>query len=255
VVDLRLFARRNFWTGTVATAIAYGLFFGNVVLLPLWLQQFMGYTATDAGMVMAPVGLLAMVFSPVVGKTIAKVDPRKYVTFAFIVFGLVLWMRSRFNTQADFWTIMIPTIIQGVAMAFFFIPLVTITLSGLPPHCIPAASGLTNFARISAGAFGTSLATTLWESRASLHHSQLAEAVNPGSPAAQSVLSGLTASGLSPEQALAQVNRLVDQQAFMMAANDIFYVSAALFLVLIPLVWLSHPQRSAGGAEAAAGAH
>jgi MFS transporter, DHA2 family, multidrug resistance protein len=195
------------------------------------------------------------VFSPMVGKTIAKVDPRKYVTFAFIVFGLVLWMRSRFNTQADFWTIMIPTIIQGVAMAFFFIPLVTITLSGLPPHCIPAASGLTNFARISAGAFGTSLATTLWESRASLHHAQLAEAVNPGSPAAQSVLSGLNASGLSPEQALAQVNRLVDQQAFMMAANDIFYVSAVLFLVLIPLVWLSHPQRDPGGAEAAAGAH
>jgi DHA2 family multidrug resistance protein len=196
-----------------------------------------------------------MVFSPLVGKTIGKVDPRKYVTFAFIVFGLVLWMRSRFNTQADFWTIMIPTIIQGVAMAFFFIPLVTITLSGLPPEQIPAASGLTNFARISAGAFGTSLATTLWESRASLHHAHLAEAVNPGSPAAQSVLSGLAASGLSPEQALAQVNRLVDQQAFMLAANDIFYVSAALFLVLIPLVWLSHPQRGGAGAEAATGAH
>jgi DHA2 family multidrug resistance protein len=255
VVDLRLFARRNFWTGTAATAIAYGLFFGNVVLLPLWLQQFMGYTATDAGMIMAPVGLMAMVFSPLVGKTVGKVDPRKYVTFAFVVFGLVLWMRSRFNTQADFWTIMIPTIIQGVAMAFFFIPLVTITLSGLPPERIPAASGLTNFARISAGAFGTSLATTLWESRATLHHAQLAEAVNPGSPAAQSVLSGLAASGLSPEQALAQVNRLVDQQAFMLAANDIFYVSAALFLLLIPLVWLSHPQRGTGGAEAAAGAH
>jgi len=255
VVDLRLFARRNFWTGTAATAIAYGLFFGNVVLLPLWLQQFMGYTATDAGMIMAPVGLMAMIFSPMVGKTVGKVDPRKYVTLAFIVFGLVLWMRSRFNTQADFWTIMIPTIIQGVAMAFFFIPLVTITLSGLPPECIPAASGLSNFARISAGAFGTSLATTLWESRASLHHAHLAEAVNPGSPAAQSVLSGLAAAGMSPEMALAQVNRLVDQQAFMLAANDIFYVSAALFLVLIPLVWLSHPQRVAAGAGTAAGAH
>jgi DHA2 family multidrug resistance protein len=255
VVDLSLFGRRNFWTGTVATAIAYGLFFGNVVLLPLWLQQFMGYTATDAGMILAPVGLMAMVFSPLVGKTVAKVDPRRYATFAFVVFALVLWMRSRFNTQADFWTIMIPTIIQGVAMAFFFIPLLTVTLSGLPPERIPAASGLTNFARISAGAFGTSLTTTLWESRASLHHAHLAEAVNPGSPAAQSVLSGLEASGLSPQQALAAVNRMVDQQAFMLAANDIFYVSAVLFLVLIPLVWLSHPQAGAGRAEAAAGAH
>jgi DHA2 family multidrug resistance protein len=256
VVDLRLFARRNFWTGTVATAIAYGLFFGNVVLLPLWLQQFMGYTATDAGMIMAPVGLMAMVFSPMVGKTVGKVDPRRYVTFAFVVFGLVLWMRSRFNTQADFWTIMIPTVIQGVAMAFFFIPLVTITLSGLPPERIPAASGLTNFARITAGAIGTSLATTLWEARAALHHAQLAEAVNPASPATQSVMAGLASAGLSPEQALAQINRLVDQQAFMLAANDIFYVSAALFLLLIPIVWLSQPRGAAsGGTEAAAGVH
>jgi MFS transporter, DHA2 family, multidrug resistance protein len=257
VVDLRLFARRNFWIGTVTTAVAYALFFGNIVLLPLWLQQFMGYTATDAGMVMAPVGLMALVLSPLVGKTVAKVDPRRYVTFAFIVFALVLWMRSHFNTQADYSTILIPTIIQGVAVAFFFIPLMTITLSGLAPDRIPAASGLTNFARITAGAFGTSISTTFWENRAALHHAQLADAVNTGSPATTSALSGLVSSGLTPEQALAQVNRLVDQQAFMLAANDIFYVSALLFLMLIPLVWLSRPQRGevGGGAEAAAGAH
>jgi DHA2 family multidrug resistance protein len=256
VVDLRLFARRNFWAGTLTTSVAYGLFFGNVVLLPLWLQQFMGYTATDAGMVMAPVGLLALVLSPVVGKTVGKVDPRKYATFAFIVFGLVLWMRSHFNTQADFGTILVPTIVQGVAMAFFFIPLMTITMSGLEPDRIPAASGLTNFVRITAGAIGTSVSTTLWESRAALHHAQLAEAVNPGSAAAQAALSGLQASGMTAEQALAQVNRMVDQQAFMLAANDIFWLSAMLFLALIPLVWLTHPQRGGGGgSEAAAGAH
>jgi DHA2 family multidrug resistance protein len=256
VVDLRLFARRNFWAGTLTTSVAYGLFFGNVVLLPLWLQQFMGYTATEAGMVLAPVGLMAMVLSPLVGKTVGKVDPRKYATFAFIVFGLVLWMRSNFSTQADFRTILIPTVIQGVAMAFFFIPLMTITISGLGPDRIPAASGLTNFVRITAGAMGTSISTTLWESRAALHHAQLAEAVNPGNPAVQATLSGLSAAGLTPDQALAQVNRLVDQQAFMLAANDIFYLSAVLFLVLIPLVWLTHPQRGgAGGGEAAAGAH
>ncbi|MEP6823986.1 MAG: DHA2 family efflux MFS transporter permease subunit [Ramlibacter sp.] len=259
VVDLHLFLRRNFWAGTLATSIGYGLFFGNVVLLPLWLQQFMGYTATDAGMIMAPVGLLALVLSPIVGKTVGRVDPRRYATFAFIVFGIVLWMRSQFSTQADFNTILVPTIIQGVAMAFFFIPLMTITMSGLTPDKMPAASGLTNFVRITAGAMGTSIATTLWESRAALHHSQLAEAVNPGNPAAQAVLQGLQASGLSPEQALAQVNRLVDQQAFMLAANDIFHASALLFLALIPLVWLTHPQKTqpgaAGGADAAAGAH
>jgi len=255
VVELRLFARRNFWAGTLTTAVAYGVFFGNVVLVPLWLQQYMGYTATDAAWVVAPVGVLALVLAPVVGKTIGKVDPRRYATFAFLVFGLVLWMRSRFNTQADIETLLIPTVIQGIATACFFIPLTTITLSGLPPERTPAASGLTNFVRIMAGAMGTSIATTLWESRASLHHAQLAEAVSAGSATAQAALSGLTAAGLTPEQALAQVNRLVDQQAFMLAANDIFWGSALLFLLMIPLVWLTHPQPASGGADAAAGAH
>jgi DHA2 family multidrug resistance protein len=256
VVDLTLFQRRNFWAGAVALSVAYGVFFGNVVLLPLWLQQFMGYTATQAGMVMAPVGLLALVLSPVVGKSIGRVDPRYFATFAFLIFALVLWMRSMFNTQADIATIMVPTIIQGVSMAFFFIPLVTITLSGLPAERIPAASGLSNFVRITAGAVGTSVATTVWENRAALHHAQLVESITQGNPVASSALSGLTASGIDPQQALAQVNRLVDQQAFMLAANDVFYVSALLFLLLIPLIWLTQPPKAAtGSADAVAGAH
>jgi len=256
VVDLALFKRRNFWAGALATSVGYGLFFGNVVLLPLWLQQYMGYTATQAGMVMAPVGLMALVLSPWVGKNIAKFDPRYFATFAFAVFALVLWMRSNFNTQADLATIMVPTIVQGVAMAFFFIPLVTITLSGITPDRIPAASGLSNFARITAGAFGTSISTTVWENRASLHHAQLVESIQQGNATAMGALQGLNAAGLSPEQALAQVNRLVDQQAFMLAANDVFLASAFIFLALIPLVWLSHPlPATAGSADAAAGAH
>ena len=256
VVDLSLFKRRNFWTGATVTAIGYGLFFGNVVLLPLWLQQYMGYTATQAGMATAPVGLLALVLSPVVGKNITKVDPRKFVTFAFLVFALVLWMRSRFNTQADFMTIMLPTLVQGVAMAFFFIPLVTITLSGIGPDRVASASGVSNFMRITAGAIGTSVTTTLWENRAAMHHAQLSEYVTQGRQAADGALAGLTSAGLSPQQALAQINGLLGQQAFMLAAADLFYASAVVFLLLIPVVWLTRPPKaSAESASAAAGAH
>ena len=256
VVDLTLFKKRNFWAGALALSVGYGLFFGNVVLLPLWLQQYMGYTATQAGMVLAPVGAFALLLSPVVGKNIAKVDPRRFAAFAFVVFALVLWMRSNFNTQADFRTIMIPTIIQGVAMAFFFIPLVTITLSGISPERIPAASGLSNFVRITAGSFGTSIATTIWQDRAAMHHAQISEYVNQGSIATNSALGGLAGAGLTPDQALGTINRLVDQQAYMLAANDVFYVSALIFLLLIPLVFLTqHTKAGAGSADAAAGAH
>jgi DHA2 family multidrug resistance protein len=256
VVDLTLFKRRNFWAGVLALSVGYGLFFGNVVLLPLWLQQYMGYTSTQAGMILAPVGLMALILSPIVGKNIALFDPRRFAAFAFLVFGLVLWMRSNFNTQADFATIMVPTLIQGVAMAFFFIPLMTITLSGLSPDRIAAASGLSNFVRITAGSFGTSIATTLWQDRAALHHAQLSEYVNQGSSATQSTLAGLAAGGLTPQQSLAMVNRLADQQAYMLAANDIFFASSVLFLAMIPLVFLTrHNKAQAGSADAAAGSH
>ena len=258
VVDLRLFKQRNFWTGTVAISVGYGLFFGNVVLLPLWLQQFMGYPSIAAGMLLAPVGLFAIILSPIVGKNVNRMDPRYMASFAFIVFAVVLVMRSHFNTQADFGTMLVPTLVQGVAMSFFFIPLSVILLSGITPDRIPAASGLSSFVRIVAGSFGTSIATTVWQDRAALHHAQLAESINQGNFTATQVLSGLSGAGLTPEQALAQVNRLIDQQAYTLAANDVFYASALIFLLLIPVVWLSRPRLASSGAanaDASAGAH
>jgi len=98
---------------------------------------------------------------------------------------------------------------------------------------IPAAAGLSNFVRITAGAMGTSIATTLWESRAAMHHAHLTEGLVQGQGVFAQTLDSLTATGLTQLQALAQVNRLIDQQAFMLSANDIFYVSAVVFLLLI----------------------
>ena len=130
IVDLRLFARRNFLTGTMALSVAYGLFFGNVVLLPLWLQQYMGYTATWAGLATAPVGILAIVISPVGRQERLEDRSAQARAVAFLGFAMVLMMRSHFNTQADFNTILMPTVLQGAAMAFFFIPLQAIIFSG-----------------------------------------------------------------------------------------------------------------------------
>jgi len=255
VVDLRLFGRRNFTFGVITLSVAYGLFFGNVVLLPLWLQQYMGYTSIDAGMALAPVGILAILFTPVVGKNVARFDPRKMATGAFIGFAVVLWMRSQFNTQTDFATIMLPTVLQGAAMAFFFIPLTTITLAGIGHDRMPAAAGLSNFARITAGAVGTSIATTLWESRAALHHAHLTERFALGDPVTTEMLSGMNAAGFSREQALQQVSRMIDQQAFTRAADDIFLGSAFVFLILIGAIWFTTRPGRVGAAAEAGGAH
>jgi MFS transporter, DHA2 family, multidrug resistance protein len=256
VVDLRLFLGRNFWTGSLALALGYGVYFGNVVLMPLWLQSYMGYTATEAGLLTAPVGLFAILLSPVVGKIIGKSDPRVLATFAFMVFGATLFMRTGYNTQANFGFLVRPILLQGIGVAFFFIPLVTLTLSGLPADRIPAASGLSNFLRITAGAFGTSISTTMWEDRSILHHARLTESITNGSAATTQYVQGMQASGFSVDQAMASLNRAIDQQAYMLGVNDIFFVSALLFTALIGVVWLARPVKAAGGAsEAAAGAH
>jgi DHA2 family multidrug resistance protein len=256
IVDLSLFRLRNFWTSTVAISLGYGAFFGSVVLVPLWLQQYMGYTATLAGVVLAPVGFLAIALVPLVGRTIHRVDPRLYVTISFITFALVNFMRAHFDTDASFATLLLPTVIQGAALAFFFVPLVSLSLSGVSPDRVPAASGLLQFARITAGSFGTSIVTTFWDRRATLHHSQLVEHVTAGSPVASSALQTLQAHGMTLGQSQGLINRIIDQQAFMVSADDIFYISGLLFLSLIVVIWLARPAGAASGAAgAAAGAH
>ena len=243
VVDLRLFLGKNFFFGCLSLSLAYGIFFGNNVILPLWLQQWMGYTATSAGIALAPVGALAILLTPVVGKKLNVWDPRLMATGAFMVFAMVLWIRASFTTETDLAFILIPTILQGAALAFFFIPLTTVSLAGLGPERIPAAAGLSNFVRITAGAMGTSIATTVWDQRASLHHAHFTEPLVQGQGAFGAFVDAMTQAGLSSEQAWLQVNRMIDQQAFTRAADDIFYASAWGFILLIAIIWI--PDRPA----------
>jgi DHA2 family multidrug resistance protein len=231
------------------------MFFGSLVLLPLWLQEFIGYTATDAGEVLAWVGLFALILSPIIGRYLPVLDSRWVTTFSFLVFAVVFYMRSQFTTGDSYWEYSIPTVIQGIATATFFIPLLGIILGGLPSHRIAAASGLSNFARITAGSFGTSIYTTLWTDRADLHHEQLVTHIYAGSPVVEPVLHGMQSQGFSYEQALGVINRLIDQQAYTLAVDDMFRLSAWLFVAMIVLVWFIKPSKSSAGGEAAAGAH
>jgi MFS transporter, DHA2 family, multidrug resistance protein len=252
VVDLSLFKLRNFTGGTIALAIGYGLYFGNLVLLPLWLQTDIGYTATDAGLVLAPVGLFAVLLSPVVGKFLPRIDPRKIATAAFLVFALVFWMRSRYTTGVDTFSLMMPTLIQGIGMAGFFIPLVSITLSGLPGSRIPAASGLSNFVRIMCGGIGTSIFSTAWDHRSIVHHAQLVEQANLYNPNFNASMQQFGAAGFNQSQGYGLFNSMATQQAAQLGVNDLFYISAGIFVALIALIWITKPDRSGGGDSAAA---
>ena len=255
VVDLTLFALPNFTLGTVMLALAYGMYFGSLVLLPLWLQEYVGYTATEAGGVLAWVGLFALVFMPFVGRYSHRIDTRWVTSFSFLVFALVFWMRSRFTAGDTYWQYSLPTLVQGIATATFFIPLLAIILGGLAPTRVASAAGLSNFARITAGSFGASIYTTLWDNRASLHHEQLAMHITAGHAPSAAVLRMLQAGGLTHEQALGLINRLIDVQASTISVDEMFRLSAWLFLGMIVMVWLVRPGTPGGASAEAAGAH
>jgi DHA2 family multidrug resistance protein len=254
VVDLSLFSKRNFTGGTIALSVGYGLYFGNLVLLPLWLQTDIGYTATEAGLVMAPVGLFAVLLSPITGKVLPRTDPRYIATLSFLVFALCFWMRSRYTTGVDTYSLLLPTLIQGIGMAGFFIPLVSITLSGLPGNRIPAASGLSNFVRIMCGGIGTSIFQTAWDHRTIMHHAQLTERANAYNPVFDESIRQMGAAGFSQPQAYGLFNSMATQQAAQLGVNDIFFISAGIFVALIALIWVTKPEKAGGDAGAAAAA-
>jgi DHA2 family multidrug resistance protein len=254
VVDLSLFKGRNFSGGVIAISVAYGLFFGSLVILPLWLQTQLGYTATEAGKVMAPVGIFAIILSPVVGKLLPKIDARWVATTAFLIFSVVFFMRAQFTRDVDVLSLMIPTVIQGAAMAMFFIPLTSIILSGQSPEKIPAAAGLSNFVRIMFGGIGTSVTSTMWDNRTILHHAQLAEQTGLHNPAFTQAVTSLTSRGMSEQAAWAVIDRSMTVEASTLAATDIFWISAILFLILISFIWMTKPSKSSAPADAA-GAH
>jgi DHA2 family multidrug resistance protein len=244
VVDLRLFANRNFACGVIALSGGFALFSGNVVMLPLWLQQAMGYTSTWAGLVLAPVGVIAVMFSPTAGRGVDRGLARTVAILSFFCFAWSFWLRAQFTIQADYWTIVMPMLLQGVAGSLFFIAMSAISLSQVAPHQMAQAAGLSNFVRISAGAFGTSIAATAWDTRTQLHRTDLVEGASRAGWSLDSpFFDPLRAAGMALEQTRGQLERLVDQQALTLGANDIFLVSSIAYLVLILPILIARPVR------------
>ena len=241
VVDLRFFTQRNFLVGTVVLSVGYLVFFGNMVILPLWLQTNMGYTATWAGLAAAPVGVVPVFLSAFVGKNMNKLDLRLWATFSFFVFAATSFWSSTFNTDVTFQQIVLPRFLMGFGIATFFVPLTSLTLAGIPQHLMASATGLSNFSRIVAGSFGTAISITLWERRADYHHSILVTHVTTLDPAYGDALTAASGNLENPATPLALLDQMTNQQAVLLATDDLFWLSGCLFAMLMLAVWLAKP--------------
>jgi DHA2 family multidrug resistance protein len=253
IVDLALFAKRNFMVGTLSVSIGYMVYFGTIVLLPLVLQTQMGYTATSAGLAAAPIGILPIILSPIIGKNAHRVDMRWLVTLSFVVYAMCFFWRSTFALNMDFRYVVWPQVIQGIGVACFFMPLTTIALSGLQPNQIASASSLSNFLRVLGGSIGASVAETLWDNREALHHATLTQHVSLYDAAANEWFRLLASTGLSQPQQAAATAQEITRQGYLLGSNEVFWLSGCIFVALTLLVWLSRPPFRPGGSGG--GAH
>jgi MFS transporter, DHA2 family, multidrug resistance protein len=252
IVDLSLFKSRSFTLGTVALCLGYAVFFGNIVLMPLWLQSYLGYTATWAGFVSAPSGVTAIITSLLVGRLMQRFDPRFLAASSFGFYGLSYFMRAHLTADASFFEFTAPQLVQGFAMGTFFVSMLAVIFDGLPPQKIPSASGLSNFLRITAGSFATSLITTFWDRRAALHQTRLADSVTVYAPAYQQSLAELHRFGLSDQAAAGTMTQGLIGQSYLLSSIDLFYLSGWLSVALIPLCFLVRRPAVHGAVAAAA---
>jgi DHA2 family multidrug resistance protein len=241
VIDFSVFRSRNWLVSTVTLCLMFGIFFGNIVLTPLWLQKQMGYTATWAGYATAPMGVLAVVTSPLVGRLLPKIDPRWIVSFGLGVLGLSFFMRAGLTSQADFAAIALPTLVLGAGVPSCIITLTSLGVADLPANKVAGGAGLQNFLRVMSMAVGASLTQTYWEHIAKSDRAELVGLIDPVGQ--QLTIQNAQHSGFSSASASALFSNMVENQAVMLATNDFYATATLLILLPIGVIWLVNPPR------------
>ena len=232
VVDLRVFRFRGFSFATLAISLGFGAFFSQVVLTPLWLQQVVGYTATDTGYVVAWLGCFAVLLSPVAAALIGKVDIRLTVSLGILWMAAMSVLRASWNADVGYWTLALPHVLQGMGMPFFFVGLTALALSSVPANVQTSAAGLMSFLRTLSGAIGTAIATTAWDDASRVSRSELVSALNDPEAAVASMQAG----GLTLEQARGVLDRLVEGQAATLGVLHLFLAAGVIAAIS---VWLA----------------
>ena len=260
LVDLRLLKNRNFAVSNLLMFILGFVLLGSTQLIPQFVQTSMGYSATDAGLVLSPGGLALVLFMPIMGKLVTHVDARWLIMFGLALSGSALLYMTNFDLQVNYMTIAVARLVQALGLAFLFIPINTAAYVGVPKEKINMGTALINLSRNLGGSVGISLIQTVFARRTQFHQAVLTENVTRFSPGSNSLLAGLTRHFQSiPGQAMdaakeaqAAFYRLVQQQAVMLSFIDVFKLMAVAFLVAIPVVLLMSKRGAAPPTDVAA---
>ena len=237
LVDLNVFRFRTFTIGNVIGFIAgFGLF-GTSLVLPLFFQTVLGFTAFETGMALLPGAIATAISMVICGRILGRIDPRLLVGAGMIVFGLSCWWLGALNESAGYWDVFWPRVVQGLALGFLFVPLSTVTLAAVPKEELAGATGVNTLLRQLGGSFGIAILTTLLAREAAIAQNALASGVTQ--------THGYT---------IATLGQLVGVASQVISYDYLFRISALVFFISAPLVIFMRPSRRSGAATAAAAA-
>lgn len=244
VVDLRVLKNRSFSSGVFLISMLGFVLYASLVLLPLYLQELMGYPAYNSGLALSPRGIGALLFTPLAGHLTTKTDPRRLLVVGMVLGSITMFQLSGLNLYAGFWDIFWAQVLQGVALSFLFIPLMALAMARIQPEKMGNATSIFNLMRNIGGSVGIAIMTTFLARRSQMHQNHLIANVRPGSIMTLRMLQGTRSNfythgadaTTASRKGLAAVYGLVQQHASMLAFVEAFWIMAVVFLLMIPLI-------------------
>jgi MFS transporter, DHA2 family, multidrug resistance protein len=244
VVDLRIFRNRAFAVSMVVIAVAFGTMFGGIVLVPLWLQSNMGYTATWAGYNQALCGVSMILAAPITTFLMTRYDLRGIVFFGLILTAASNLMRVGYNDQVTFWQLMWPQLVFGAGMVMTMVPLIEMSTSSLDDKDIASGSGQFNFIRTLASAISTAAVVAVWNNQIKSNKDALVGAMHDPS----AMMQAAQGTGISNEHARSLLDLMVQGQSVMQATNNTFLILGIITLAAAGIVWIApKPPKQGGG--------
>jgi DHA2 family multidrug resistance protein len=253
LVDLHVLKDRNFRTGCFLVALLGMCIYITIAILPLYLQEVMGYTAFAAGLVVFPRGVGSFVGSPVIGILGSRIDNRRLMTLGFLGFGVCALMFGVINLDIGPYTLLIPITLTGFALSFVFVPMSTLMMATIPRNEMGNATGLAGMLRNIGGSVGIAMATTALIRRAALHQTELGGHITASTWVYQqkaAAAAGYLGHQLGPAQgrpgAMGLLYGLMEQQSALMAYVDVFRWTALLAFLCAALVWMFKKPKKLG---------
>ena len=244
LLDLRLFARRNFAIGSIMLSVSFMMMYGLLSVLLVRLQVVAGYTSFLAGSVLLPLVLLAKPVASVMHRVVHRFDARLLVCVNMLLFALYCGLISRydfFGRGGWFTQPLWAQVLEGFCLGALFVPLTTLFLSGLTPRRQTQAVELGGMLRVLGGSVASPLLGVFWERRTAFHQSRLIESFSLNDGFAGEIIARLHAAGLHGQLATAKLAGVAGQHAAILGLDDTFRLAAWLFLGLAAVVWLADP--------------